>query len=392
MRTSWREVELDDVATELTVGHVGPMVTEYRDRGIPFIRSTDIEPFRINRSELKFINPDFHAKLKKSALRPGDVVIVRTGKPGTAAVIPEELPDANCSDVVIVRTAPELDPHYLVYYVNSSGRAHVNAHSGGAVQQHFNVGAARRIRINLPPLQEQREIVDVLGALDDKIELNRRMNATLEAMAQAVFKEWFVDGAKEEWVEKSIGDLAEVVGGATPSTKEEAFWNGAHRWATPKDLSRLQVPVLLDTERHLTDAGLAEIGSGLLPVGTVLMSSRAPIGYIAVAEVPTAVNQGFIAMKPKPGVSNLYLWQWAKQSMDQIKSMANGSTFLEISKASFRPIPVRVPPTERMKAYDDLVRPMYERLVANEREIGTLTVMRDTLLPKLMRGEIRVMQ
>ena len=194
-----------------------------------------------------------------------------------------------------------------------------------------------RYRYDVPPLAEQRAIAHILGTLDDKIELNRRMNETLEAMARALFKSWFVDfdpvRAKAEgrdpglpkpladlfpdsfedselgeipkgWEIKSIGDLADVVGGTTPSTKEPAFWEGGtHAWATPKDLSGLSVPVLLDTERRITDAGLSQIGSGLLPKGTVLLSSRAPIGYLAVAEIPVAINQGFIAMTPKVGTS-----------------------------------------------------------------------------------------
>jgi type I restriction enzyme S subunit len=175
------------------------------------------------------------------------------------------------------------------------------------------------------------DVVGILGSLDDKIELNRRMNETLEEMARALFKSWFVDfdpvrakmaghqpaGMDDEtaalfpdsfedsplgeipkgWSVTPIGEAVRAVGGGTPSTKELSFWEGGmHCWATPKDLSKLRGPVLLDTERKVTDAGLAKISSGLLPVGTVLLSSRAPVGYLAIAQVPVTVNQGFIAM------------------------------------------------------------------------------------------------
>ena len=177
---------------------------------------------------------------------------------------------------------------------------------------------------------EQRAIAHILGTLDDKIELNRRMNATLETMARALFRSWFVDfdpvRAKierrdtrlpkyiadlfpnrmadsepgqipEGWEVSEIGAEVEAVGGGTPSTKEPDYWNGGeHHWATPKDLSKSSSPALLETDRRITDAGVQRISSGLLPVGTVLLSSRAPIGYLAITEVPTAVNQGFIAM------------------------------------------------------------------------------------------------
>lgn len=289
----------------------------------------------------------------------------------------------------------------------------------------------RSLEVPLPPLSEQRAIAHILGTLDDKIELNRRMSETLEAMARALFKAWFVDfepvRAKMEgrwrrgetlpglpahlydlfpdrlvdselgeipkgWGVKCIGDLAEVVGGSTPKTERIEYWEGGtHHWVTPKDLSGLSVPVVLDTERKITDAGLAQISSGLLPKGTVLLSSRAPIGYLAIAEVPVAVNQGFIAMKPRPDISNLFLLRWAGAAHDEIVSHANGSTFLEISKANFRPIPTVVPKNEIMNAFDRLSRQMYLKVVEHERESRTLAALRDTLLPKLISGELRVL-
>jgi type I restriction enzyme S subunit len=250
------------------------------------------------------------------------------------------------------------------------------------------------------------------------------MNETLETMARALFKSWFVDfdpvRAKAEgrdpglpkpladlfpdsfedselgeipagWKVRSVGDLVDVFGGATPSTTRPEFWaGGTHPWATPKDLSGLSVPVLLDTERRITDAGLSQIGSGLLPTGTVLLSSRAPIGYLAVTEIPVAINQGFIAMAPKAGVSAIFLLRWASAAADEIVSRANGSTFLEISKASFRPIPIVTPSARVMEAFETLARPLYERIVWSVRESRVLAGSRDALLPKLVSGALRV--
>ena len=176
---------------------------------------------------------------------------------------------------------------------------------------------------------------------------------------------------------KPISDLAEVVGGSTPRTECTEYWEGGtHHWVTPKDLSGLSVPVLLDTERRITDAGLAQISSGLLPGGVVLLSSRAPIGYLAITESPVAVNQGFIVMKPRRGVSNLFLLQWASAAHEEIVSHANGSTFLEISKANFRPIRTVTPTGSVMQAFDRISRPMYRKVVAHERESRTLTDLR----------------
>ena len=329
---------------------------------------------------------------------------------------------------MLLRCDPGTADSTFIYYFFKSGVGQhallMNTSQTGVPAISRPTTSLKSIRLSLPPLSEQRAIAHILGTLDDKIGLNRRMNETLEAMARALFKSWFVDfdpvrakaagrdpGLPKEiaalfpnsfqdselgeipegWGVKPVGDLSDIFGGTTPSTREPSYWEGGiHAWATPKDLSGLSVPVLLDTERRITDAGLSQVGSGLLPTGTVLLSSRAPIGYLAVAELPVAINQGFIAMVAKAGSSNLFLLLWASAAHEDIVSRANGSTFLEISKANFRPIPVVTPSDQVMQAFDQVVRPLYERIVECARESRTLATLRDALLPKLISGELRV--
>lgn len=279
--------------------------------------------------------------------------------------------------------------------------------------------------LDIPPRVEQEKIADILGTLDDKIELNRQMNRTLEAMARAIFKAWFVDfepvkakaaGATsfrgmpqpvfdqlpdrftdselgpvpEEWDYVPIGDLVDVIGGGTPSTKNPDFWEGGeYAFCTPKDLSRLSAPVLLNTERHITQAGVDKISSGQLPVGSVILSSRAPIGYLALAETPVSVNQGIIAMVTGE-IPNAYILLWTEENMEVIESRAGGSTFAEISKKNFRPIPALRPDDTTLSGFGKLTTPLFERIASNERESQTLASIRDTLLPKLISGERRV--
>ena len=193
------------------------------------------------------------------------------------------------------------------------------------------------------------------------------------------------------WQIRSIGDLTDVVRGSDAEHEEHSFWEG---WDTRMGYTERPVcalsAILLDTERRITEAGLSQIGSGLAAKGHRPLSSRAPIGYLAVAEIPVAINQGFIAMMPKTGTSNLLLLLWASAAHEEIVSRANGSTFLEISKANFRPIPVVTSSTDVMRKFDQLARPLYDRIIANERESRTLAALRDTLLPKLISGELRV--
>ncbi len=279
-----------------------------------------------------------------------------------------------------------------------------------------------RIPVLLPPLSEQKRIAHILGTLDDKIELNRRMNATLEAMARALFKSWFVDfdpvrakidGRKPEgidpetaalfpsafqesavghiphgWSVEPVGEAVACVGGSTPSTVDPRFWeDGTHHWTTPKDFSSLQSPFLIDTDRKITDAGVAAISSGLLPAGTLLLSSRAPVGYLAIATIPVAINQGFIALKCNERASNYFMMNWCQENMAEIESRATGTTFAEISKGNFRPIPVVLPPKDIMAAFTKKVCPLYAQVIENLLQSRTLANLRDTLLPKLLSGE-----
>ena len=299
-------------------------------------------------------------------------------------------------------------------------RNYCRAHATGTT----NLGLPRDdfLAFAVPELTAIRQrIINIILALDDKIELNRLMNETLEAMARGLFKDWFVDfgptrakaesrdpylapeiwdlfpdkldedGKPEGWEVSEIGQEVDAVGGATPSTKEPAYWEeGEQHWATPKDLSKLSSPVLLDTDRKITDAGVKKITSGLLPIGTVLLSSRAPIGYLAIAEVPTAVNQGFIALVCKKRLPNVYVLFWCYENLDYIKGISGGSTFAEISKKAFRPVSVTIPSEEVLTAYENIVRTLYDRIVANTSESASLAQTRDLLLPKLMSGEVRV--
>jgi type I restriction enzyme S subunit len=396
--------------------------------GLPFARAGNINGgFRFDDADCF---PEANVgRVGTKISQPGDVVFTSKGTVGRFAFVRSGTPRFVYSPQLCFWRSQDpnrIDPRFLFFWM--FGREFFVQFKGVAGQtdmaEYVSLADQRRMHITLPPPPEQRAIARILGTLDDKIELNRQMNETLEAMARALFKSWFVDfdpaRAKAEgrdpglpgeiaalfpdrfdgselgeipagWTVGTVGDLALIAGGSTPSTARVEFWReGRHCWATPKDLAALHTPVLLDTERRITDAGLAQISSGLLPPGTVLLSSRAPIGYLAIAEQPVAINQGFIAMRPRPPATSLYLLFWARLAHDDILSRANGSTFLEISKSNFRPIPAIQPPDRLFALFDALVRPFYASLVANEQESRALTALRDTLLPKLVSGELRV--
>lgn len=159
----WVDRQLASLCREITVGHVGSMKTEYKESGVPFLRSQNIRPFEVSMDNAMFIDEKFHDALKKSQLRPGDLTIVRTGYPGTAAVIPPELPDSNCSDLVIVRPSEEVNPHFLAAFFNSAfGKQLVLGKIVGAAQKHFNVTAAKEVMLHVPPIAEQEKIIGII--------------------------------------------------------------------------------------------------------------------------------------------------------------------------------------------------------------------------------------
>jgi type I restriction enzyme S subunit len=372
------------------------------------IRTTNIGNGRIDLSNVRYVDEETYDRwTRRAKLQKGDVLLTREAPLGDIGFVRETDTIFLGQRIMQYRAdRDQLDPRFLLYsFLGPDVQAQIKGHAGaGSTVDHIRVPDCEQFELEVPPLPVQRAIGEILGALDDKIELNRKMNRTLEEIAQTLFRAWFVDFEGETdlvdselgliprgWEVVSIGELVQTVGGGTPSTKEPRFWDGGEiHWTTPRDLSGIEVPVLLDTARKITEEGLSKISSGLLPSGTVLMSSRAPVGYTAMAKVPVAVNQGYIAIPPGGELSNYYVLLWLRANMERIKNRAGGTTFREISKRAFRPIAALKPPTEIQERFDELVGPLFERIVLNERQSRTLAALRDTLLPKLISGEIRV--
>jgi type I restriction enzyme S subunit len=390
--------------------------------GVPLITAKIVKGGRILDAEEFIAESDYVAWMRRGMPLPGDVVVTTEAPLGEVAQL-DDRKIALAQRLIGLRGKPDrLDNTFLRFAMQAAiVQDQLASRASGTTVLGIRQAELRHVEIPLPPLPEQRAIARVLGGLDDKIELNRRMNRTLEDLARGLFRSWFVDfdpvtknsngrapatpaglfpkrlvdspigPIPEGWRVSTIGQEVTVVGGSTPSTDEPKFWEGGkHCWVTPRDLSRLTDPVVIDCERRITDAGLTQISSGLMPRGTVLLSSRAPIGYLAIADVPAAVNQGFIGLKCDKGLPGVFALRWCEENMEEVLSRAGGTTFAEISKAAFRPIPMVVPTAEVIEAFARAAQGWHDQIVANVRQSRQLAALRDALLPQLLSGEIRL--
>ena len=424
----WSIVPLESLLRDNKSIAVGVMYPgEHTPGGTPLIKVGDIKGGNVSARPDYCISAETNQEYRRTQLVGDELLITLVGNPGECVVVKPEMAGWNPARAIASIKLKDVGLRtYLKSVLESSPGKHlIDAVLNTTVQKTLNLKDIRRLPIPMPDRKSVEAISQMSEAITNRIALLRETNATLEAVAQALFKSWFVDfdpvrakmegrvpegmdeataalfpDALEEselgWVPKGwrvlpIGDAVEAVGGATPDTKNPAFWEPAvHCWTTPKDLSGIAAPVLLDTERKLSAQGLAKIGSGLLPVGTLLLSSRAPIGYLALAQTPLAINQGYIAMPPGGLLPPLYLYFWCRENMETIKGRANGSTFMEISKKAFRPIPALVPPPEVLQHFLDVANTLFARLVENETQAQALATLRDTLLPRLISGQLRL--
>ncbi|EGQ9832921.1 restriction endonuclease subunit S [Vibrio vulnificus] len=374
---------------------------------------------------------------------PG-VVLGRKGSLGTVYFLDEDFWPHDTT--LWVKDFKGNNPRF-VYYFFKGMSGELKKMDVGAANPALNRNHVHPLKIEWPDKNLQDRIVSIAAALDDKITLNRQINQTLEQMAQTLFKSWFVDfdpvmdnvldagnpipdelqhraearkavresvgfkplpddvrqlfpDAFEEsdlgWVPKgwevsTAGDEFTVKGGSTPSTKSAEFWEGGDiHWTSPKDLSGKAEKILLDTERKITATGLSKITSGLLPPETVLMSSRAPVGYLAMTKIPVAINQGYIAITGSKSLTQEFTMYWLDSKIEMIKSISGGTTFAEISKKTFRTIPIVVPNALAVKAFSETSALYLNKISKNVEECSSLNAMRDSLLPKLISGELEI--
>jgi len=247
------------------------------------------------------------------------------------------------------------------------------------------------LQIEIPPLSEQLAIAEVLSSLDDKIELNRRINATLKEIASLLFKYWFVDNPEsKEWGIGSILEFAELLSGGTPSTTEPRYWNGDIDWVSAKDVGNAGGYFLLETEKKITQTGIDNSSTKMLPVKTTIVTARGTVGAYCLLGQPMAMNQTNYGLKAKEGIGDYFVNFTLKNMVEQLRQQSYGTIFDTITTRTFRDITCVQPPIKLIHKFESEVSPLMNYILNNQEQSRTLAALRDALLPHLMNGQVLV--
>lgn len=324
---------------------------------------------------------------------PGDILFVNKGTPGRVCLVPDPVDFSIAQDMIALRAdESKIYPKYLFTVLRSREiQQQIYNTNVGDVIPHFKKQFLDQLLIPIPERSIQESIGDLYYVLSLKAERNKKINDNLEQQAQSYFQELFVDNADPEWTTGTISDLGTVVGGSTPSkAKPEYYTESGIAWITPKDLSNNKSKFVSHGENDITELGLRNSSASIMPEGTVLFSSRAPIGYIAIAAGEVTTNQGFKSVVPKPEIGTPFVYFFLKNTLPVIEGMASGSTFKEVSGSTMKNVPAVIPDAETLAKFSDFCAPIFAQQRILEEQNQSLATLRDNLLPKLMSGEIDV--
>lgn len=286
----------------------------------------------------------------------------------------------------------KLDKHYLYWFMRTKFyQKTIAGTSSGSTVHHTSPDRICAVEINPPDIVEQIKIANILDNIENKIANNHKINKNLEQQAQAYFDELFVVNADPNWSECTLSDIGSVVAGGTPSkSKPEYYADQGIAWITPKDLSINKSKFISRGENDISELGFSKSSAAKMPAGTILFSSRAPIGYIAIAQNEVTTNQGFKSVIPNENIGTAYLYFLLKNLLPTIEGMASGSTFKEISGSAMKSVPTVMPDADTIQLFSSFCEPVFREQEILEAENQRLSALRNLLLPKLMSGELDV--
>ena len=418
--TEWQKVKLGDICDVRDGTHDSPKQSL---EGKFLVTSKHIKGGKIDLSSAYKISlEDFNFVNQRSKVEQWDILISMIGTVGEICLICTP-PDFAIKNVGLIKAGNKDLAQYLFYYLKSPiSQNDIETRLKGTTQQYLSLSEIRDFPVFLPPLEIQRKIAGILGALDDRIDVLRRENVVLEQMAQAVFQSWFVDfdivrakaaGTPESkvcekyhispelyalfpsaltpdnlplgWEKLPFSETMKIVSGGTPKTTEAAFWNGNIPWYSVVDAPASVY--VLDTEKHITQQGLENSPCSLLKKDTVIISARGTVGKLAMVGKEMAMNQSCYGLEFD---FPYYGYLTTKQMLVYLRQNVHGAVFDTITKDTFKTVETVGIPRALQENFTKLVSSFFEKIYKNTQQIRALSATRDALLPKLMNGEIEV--
>lgn len=386
-----KEIELSTAITDIAAGPFGPnlKVECFVPSGFPIIDGANLKGYKVTDNITKFVTEEKARSLSRSIAHRGDVIVTISGTIGQIAYIPEDslYDEYLCSQRqfrVSFDSSMVYVPYLVFYFHTFEGQNKILsfANQTGVPALSQPLKNFKKIRLCLPSLQEQRRIASIVETINDKIENNIKINDNLQQQAAALFSSLY----DRTNTEVRFTDLIQILGGGTPKTGENTYWNGNIAFFTPKDVG---TPYTLITEKTITEEGLSHCNSRLYPVNTVFVTARGTVGKVGMSGVPMAMNQSCYALVGKE-THQLLVYFYTLKVVDRLKHKASGAVFDAITTKDFESEQIMKLSDDDARAFLCIAEPMFQKVLNNCIENLRLSTLRDSLLPKLMSGEIDV--
>lgn len=392
--TEWKEYKLGEIA-DVQTGPFGSQLhmSDYQDEGTPIITVEHLGDNRIIHNNLPLVGEKDKNRLKKYVLAEGDIVFSRVGSVDRRAYVSANEDGWMFSGRCLrVRPTQEVDSKFLSYYFGLEDfKETIRRIAVGATMPSINTTILSNVVIPLPPIDTQQRIASILSSLDDKIDLLHRENKTLEAMAETLFRQWFIEEAKEDWEENPLGKCIKLVGGGTPKTSEERFWNGNVFWLSGGDIANNHKSFVSSSEKSISEDGLNNSSAKLLPENAMVISARGTVGKYCLLSKPMAFSQSNYGILPIYNDCYFFTYLLVAYHIDELQSAAYGSVFDTITTKTFEGVSVLIPKeTSYIVEFEKMIEPYFSKMKQNNKQIQTLIQQRDSLLPKLMSGEVKI--
>lgn len=391
-------------------GEIHPKGNDFVSSGVPFIMASDIKNGKVDYTNCKYITEQQANSLRHGFAKNGDVLLTHKATIGQLGIV-------DYHDHSFIMLTPQvtyyrvsdykkLNNRYLRYYFESEFFSKtINLWAdAGSTRAYLSIIKQQKLPIVFPDIKKQQKIAAILSAYDDLIENNNKRIALLEKAAEEIYREWFVrmrfpgwqqvkvvKGVPEGWEVIKVADAFEFLGGGTPSTTEKRYWDdGTVNWFTPSDITKANGIFLPESIDKCTEEGLNNSSARMFPAYSIMMTSRATIGAIGINTTPACTNQGFITCIPNENFPITFLYHWLKLNKHYFETVSTGSTFLELTKGTFKKIKILKPEKKLVEQYESKVQPMFKEMEFLLQKVDLLKKSRDLLLSRLISGKLSV--